>query len=133
MTMDVVNHAEAWTAVADAWDVNVDEVDGHSAAATTALIETVGIEAGDRVLELAAGPPVGPGSIFSLSDPAALEVLATDAGIRDVSVRPIDITFRAASFDDHFARVTSMAGPLAGVLAAAPPDTLEAVRRTAAD
>ena len=82
---------------------------------------------------LAGGPPVGPGAIFSLSVPAALEVLATDAGFRDVSVRPVDVTFRAASFDDHFARVTSMAGPLAGALAAAPPDTLEAVRRTAAD
>ena len=48
--------ALGWSAVADAWDANVDEIDGHSAAATTTLLARLAVQPGDRVLELAAGP-----------------------------------------------------------------------------
>jgi ubiquinone/menaquinone biosynthesis C-methylase UbiE len=78
------------------------------------------------------GPPVGPGAIFSLGDPTHLEGLAKSAGFVDVTVEEIDVTFRAQHIDDHVARVSSLAGPMAAILAAAPPDKQAALRATAA-
>jgi SAM-dependent methyltransferase len=244
--------AQAWSAVAEAWDANVDFVDSHSVEATTALLDRVAVQPGNRVLELAAGPgslgatwsklvgptgtvvmsdvapgmvevarrrnaalpnvetavidaadidtadrsfdvvacrmglmftpepslafaeilrvlrpdgrlgaltwsgiehnpwmtcvgmaamatglvsggpPVGPGGIFSLGDPAELEALAKGAGFVDVAVDAIAVTFRADTVDAHVDRVSSLAGPLASVLQAASPDQLAALRATAA-
>ena len=101
------NPTEAWSAVAQAWDTHVDEVDGHSIAATAALLDRVGVRPGDRVLELA-------------------------AGFVDVAVEEFAITFAADTVDAHVARVGSLAGPMAAVLEAASFDQLAAVRRTAA-
>ena len=53
---DSMNPAEAWSAVAQAWDANVDDVDQHSVEATAALVDRAAVQPGDRVLELAAGP-----------------------------------------------------------------------------
>ncbi len=79
------------------------------------------------------GPPVGPGGIFSLGDPAELERLAKNAGFVDVAVEEFAITFQADTIDAHIERVSSLAGPLAVALQAASPDQLTALRRTAAD
>ena len=81
---------------------------------------------------VAGGPPIGPGGIFSLGDPAQLESLTAGAGFHDVQVEAIDLTFESASIDDHVARVSSLAGPLAGAFATADAAQLDAVRRTAA-
>lgn len=244
--------AQDWSGVASAWDAATDYVDSHSTAATDALVEAVAVKAGDRVLELAAGPgslgaiwshavgpsgrvvlsdvapgmvdaatrrnrdltnvetavldaaaidlpngsfdvvacrmglmftvdpagalrqihgvlanggrfgaltwggmernpwmtcvgmaammnglvaggpPVGPGGIFSLGDPAQLETLTTAAGFQNVRVEAIDVTFESANVDEHVARVSSLAGPLAAAFAAADAAQLDAVRRTAA-
>jgi SAM-dependent methyltransferase len=248
---DLTEPAVAWTAVAAAWDANVDEIDEHSAAATTMVIERLDVQPGDTLLELAAGPgslgatwsrlvgpagrvvlsdvapgmvdvarrrnssldnvetatidataidrahasfdvvacrmglmfapdpslafaeihrvlrhggrvgvltwgaiehnpwmtcvgmaammnglgagglPTAPGGIFSLSDPATLEQLARGAGFADVNVDVVPVTFRARTIDDHVDRVSSLAGPLAVVLANASPDQRRAFRRTA--
>lgn len=80
---------------------------------------------------VAGGPPVGPGGIFSLGDPALLAALAKDAGFVDVAVEEIPTTFHAESIDSHIERVSSLAGPLAAVFAAATPEQLAAVRHTA--
>lgn len=79
------------------------------------------------------GPPVGPGGIFSLGDPMQLETLATAAGFVDVTVEALDVTFRAESIDAHVTRVSSLAGPMAALLTAAPPDKQVALRKTAAE
>ena len=79
------------------------------------------------------GPPVGPGGIFSLGDPVALRLLAENAGFVDVTVDAIAVTFRADTVDSHIRRVSSLAGPLATALHAAPPDRLTAFHRTATD
>lgn len=79
------------------------------------------------------GPPVGPGDIFSLGDPAELERLAKGAGFVDVTVEELAVVFRAGTVDEHVARVASLAGPLATQLGAASPEQLAAFRRTAAD
>jgi ubiquinone/menaquinone biosynthesis C-methylase UbiE len=245
--------AQDWSAVAAAWDANVDDVDEHSVAATAALLDRVAVRPGDRVLELASGPgslggtwsalvgpsgsvlmsdiapgmvevarrrnagldnvdlavldasaiarpddsfevvvcrmglmfatdpavalaeidrvlapggrigvltwaaiehnpwmtcvgmaammnglvsggpPVGPGTIFSLADPTQLEALAKDAGFTDVQVEEFPVMFRASDVDAHVDRVSSLAGPLAAAFEAATPDQRAAVRRTAAD
>lgn len=244
--------AEHWSAVAAAWDDNTDYIDSHSQAATEALVDAVDVRAGDRLLELAAGPgtlggrwsdlvggsgqvvlsdiapgmvevcrrrnagldnveivvldasvidrpdasfdvvacrmglmftldpavafgeirrvlaaggrfaaltwagiehnpwmtcvgmaammngliaggpPVGPGGIFSLGDPAHLVGLTSGAGFIDVIVQEIPVTFQAESIDAHVTRVSSLAGPLAEAFAAATPAQLAAVRQTAA-
>jgi ubiquinone/menaquinone biosynthesis C-methylase UbiE len=82
---------------------------------------------------VAGGPPVGPGGIFSLGDPAALASLTKDAGFDEVRTEEIDVIFRAADIDSHVQRVSSLAGPLAAAFRAASPDQLAATRRTAAD
>lgn len=245
--------AADWSAVAEAWDANVDDVEVHTIEATRALVDALGLEAGDRVLELAAGPgslggtwsssvgptghvvisdiapgmvevarrrnadtanvdvavldlasidqpagsfdavacrmglmftpdpagalaemhrvlrangrlgvltwgglehnpwmtcvgmaamvngvvsggpPVGPGGIFSLGDPAHLELLAKGADFVDARVTECAVTFRSESIDAHVERVSSLAGPLAGAFAAATDEQLAAVRRTAAE
>ncbi|MDQ3176207.1 MAG: methyltransferase domain-containing protein [Actinomycetota bacterium] len=79
------------------------------------------------------GPPVGPGSIFSLSNPAELESLVTGAGFVDVKVEEFAVAFRADDIDSHVDRVSSLAGPLAAAFEAATRDQHIAVRRTAAD
>jgi ubiquinone/menaquinone biosynthesis C-methylase UbiE len=244
--------ADDWSAVASAWDSNVAYIESHSAALTLALIETLDVRAGDRVLELAAGPgtlgerwseltgaggtvvlsdvapgmveaacrrnarqgnvevsvldascidrpsgsfdivacrmglmftpdpavafgeirrilapggrfgaltwagpehnpwmtcvgmaammnglvfgglPVGPGGIFSLGAPTELAALSEAAGLVDVAVTEIPITFDVDSINSHIERVSSLAGPLAAAFAAADPERLAAVRRTAA-
>lgn len=79
------------------------------------------------------GPPVGPGSVFSLGDPEALEALAEGAGFDDVNLEEIAVTFRADDIDAHVERVSSLAGPLAAAFKRASPEQFAAVRRTAAD
>ena len=84
---DIPDAAGDWSAVASAWDRNVDDVERHTAAATEALIDRVAVQAGDRVLELAAGPGslgatwsqlAGPTGTVVLSDiaPGMVEVAA---------------------------------------------------------
>jgi SAM-dependent methyltransferase len=249
---DTLNPADAWSAVAVAWDGRSDDVESSTVAATEALVEALAVRPGDRVLELAAGPgalgstwselagpsgkvvlsdlapgmvdaarrrnarlanvevalldasrieradasfdvvacrmglmftpdpatafaeirrvlvpggrfaaltwgtlernpwmtcvgmaammnglvsggpPVGPGGIFSLGDPAGLAALTEGAGFVEVAVTEIATTFTAATIDDHVERVGSLAGPLAVAFAAATDEQLAGVRRTAA-
>jgi SAM-dependent methyltransferase len=251
--MDLMDSARAWTAVAAAWDANVDEIDDHSAEATHAVIDRLAVQPGDKLLELAAGPgslgstwsrlvgptgrvllsdvapgmvdvarrrnstldnvdtaivdataidhadasfdvvvcrmglmfapdpavafaeifrvlrpggrvgvltwgaiehnpwmtcvgmaammnglvsggpPTGPGGIFSLSDPVRLEQLARGAAFVDVRVDTVPVTFRAPTIEAHVERVSSLAGPLAVVLAHASPEQVHAFHRTAHD
>jgi SAM-dependent methyltransferase len=81
---------------------------------------------------VAGGPPIGPGGVFSLGDPAELHALAAGAGFADVRVEAIDVAFTSASIDDHVAKVSSLAGPLAATFAAADDSKLAAVRRAVA-
>ena len=82
---------------------------------------------------VAGGPPTGPGGIFSLADPDELERLTAAPGFTDVIVTEVDVAFTAGSIDAHLDRVTSLAGPLALALRAAPPDQYAAFHRTATE
>lgn len=79
------------------------------------------------------GPPVGPGAIFSLGDPALVGPLVGAAGFVDVQTETVGVTFSAETVDAHVAKVASMAGPLSAVIEAASPEQQASLRRTASD
>jgi SAM-dependent methyltransferase len=77
------------------------------------------------------GPPIGPGGIFSLSDPEHLATLLGAAGFVDVEVQGFDIAFHAEDVEAHVRRVGSLAGPLAAVLGTATEEQWASVVTTA--
>lgn len=79
---------------------------------------------------VAGGPPVEPGGLFSLAEPAQLERVLRTGGFTDVTVAAVPVEMRYAGTDTWFDTVSALAGPLASALAAHP-DALPAVRSTA--
>src|SRR5262245_55982670 len=115
-----------WSAVAGAWDKNVDDIDTPSTEATTALLDRVAIQPGERVLELAAGPGslgqilstlAGPEGAVVLSDiaPGMVEVARRrNARHENVTVDVLDaaaIDRPADSFDVVLSRMGLMFVP----------------------
>lgn len=76
------------------------------------------------------GPPVGPGTIFSLSDPIELAAFAGEVGFDDVVVDEAELVMRADDAAAHVERVGALAGPLAGALNAASPDQRDGMLAT---
>lgn len=95
-------------------------------------VSTIGIAAMVEGV-LTGGPPVGPGELFSLSDPDVLTSLAAEAGFTSVNVTDADFSFRARDVDDHIDFVEKLAAPLAKAFRAATPEQVAAVRRTVAE
>lgn len=79
------------------------------------------------------GPPIGPGELFSLSDPDRLAALATEAGFDGVDVTDAEVTFTAPTVDAHVDMVEQLAAPLSAAFARATPDQVAAVRQMVAD
>jgi SAM-dependent methyltransferase len=132
--------AEAWGAVAAAWDEHVADVDEATSAETGLLLAGVAIRPGERVLELAAGPgslgpmlaqAVGPDGSVVLSDlaPAMVEVAARrNASAGNVTCAVVDasaIDRPDASFDVVLARMGLMFTP-------SPLDALREIHRVLA-
>jgi SAM-dependent methyltransferase len=118
--------ADDWSAVADAWDRGVDEVEGHIVTATHALVDRLAVRAGDRILELAAGPGTlgatwsqltGPMGTVIVSDIAPGMVDAArrrNAHLPNVEVAVIDASFidrPACSYDVVACRMGLMFTP----------------------
>ena len=94
-----------WGAVAPGWEQNADFVDGRAADMTAAMLAAVGLETGDRVLELACGPGglgiaaaerVGPEGEAVLSDvaqqmTAIAAARAKDRGLGNVTTLDLDL------------------------------------------
>ncbi len=76
-------------------------------------------------------PPPGRPGPFSLSDSDALAALLSEAGLSEVAVDEVEVPMPAASFEEWWAVVPALAGPLGGVLAALPDDAREAIRARA--
>src|SRR5829696_3033217 len=70
-------------------------------------------------------PPPGMPGPFSLGDPGRLEGIMTAAGFTDVRVTEVTAPLRAPSFEAWWQRTASVAGPIAGIVAAMPPAALE--------
>jgi len=120
------NPADDWSAVAGAWDDNVDYVESHAAAATQALLDGLEVRTGARVLELAAGPGslgarwsqlAGPTGTVLLSDvaPGMIDVSRRrNAHLANVEVAVLDaasIDRPSASFDVVACRMGLMFTP----------------------
>jgi SAM-dependent methyltransferase len=87
------------------------------------VLDAVGAQLGRPV------PPPGVPGPFSLDDAAMVETLLEDAGLSDVTVTEVDTPMRVASLDEWWARTSSLAGPLAGLLAALPDDAAAALQQ----
>jgi SAM-dependent methyltransferase len=73
-------------------------------------------------------PPPGIPGPFSLGDGERVAQLLRTAGFTDVTVTEHDTPLRAGSFDEWWGRTSSLAGPLATILAALPDDALHSLR-----
>ena len=65
-------------------------------------------------------PPPGVPGPFSLSDASALAALLRDADLADVVVDELPVPMHVDSFDEWWTRTSSLAGPLATMLASLP-------------
>jgi hypothetical protein len=68
---------------------------------------------------------------FSLDDADELARLLDDAGFRDVAVEEVPVPMRVASFEEWWARTSTLAGPLAAVLSSLPEEAALALRARA--
>ncbi|MDQ1687219.1 MAG: hypothetical protein QOK42_194 [Frankiaceae bacterium] len=82
---------------------------------------------------VAGGPPTGPGGLFSLSEPTALEAAAREGGFMDVQVESVPLVSVFRDANEHFDHERALAGPLAAALAKADDATLDKVRSTHRD
>jgi SAM-dependent methyltransferase len=73
-------------------------------------------------------PPPGVPGPFALADAGRLEGLFRDAGLEDVRVEELAAPLRLPSFDAWWSRTIDLAGPLALLLRAQPPEAIEAIR-----
>jgi len=78
-------------------------------------------------------PPPGTPHPFSLADAGRLAAILEGAGLDRVQVGELSVPYRAASVDEWWERTAALAGPLAGRLAALPPEAARALRRRAAE
>ena len=86
------------------------------------------------VLSEQLGQPVPPPGIpgpFSLGDATLLERLFTDAKFADVRLEELSVPLRAPSFDGWWRMTTSLAGPLASIIASLDAETTEKLRTRA--
>ncbi len=76
-------------------------------------------------------PPPGIPTPFSLGDGADLESLFVDAGFVEVRVEEVAVPLRAPSFDGWWRMTTSLAGPLALIIAGLDGEAAEKLRTRA--
>jgi ubiquinone/menaquinone biosynthesis C-methylase UbiE len=74
-------------------------------------------------------PPPGVPGPFSLDDAHTVESLLKEHDLIDVVVNEVDTPMRVATFDEWWSRTTSLAGPIAGLLAALPAEALAALQQ----
>lgn len=73
-------------------------------------------------------PPAGMPGPLSLGGPGELERALRAGEFADVGVSEVEVPFRGDSFDEWWQRTTALAGPVAQLLAAQPPEVVEAIR-----
>jgi ubiquinone/menaquinone biosynthesis C-methylase UbiE len=117
-----------WTSVAPSWGELAEHVDTRGAVVAQAMLDSAGLQRGQRVLELACGPGgvgiaaaaiVGPDGAVVLSDiapemTAIAAERANDAGLTNVTTREVDlerIDYPEAAFDRVLCREGLMLVP----------------------
>jgi SAM-dependent methyltransferase len=86
------------------------------------VMDAVGAQLGRPV-----PPPAMPGP-FALDDAGRLEGLLTAAGLREVAVEELAVPLRTPSVDAWWERTSALAGPLQKILAAMPPEAIDAIK-----
>ena len=87
-----------------------------------AMLDAVGAQLGGTF------PPPGVPGPFALDGRDKLLGVLSDAGFEDVGVDEVDAPWTGASFDEWWQTTAALAGPLAKVLEAQPPEAVEAIR-----
>jgi ubiquinone/menaquinone biosynthesis C-methylase UbiE len=86
------------------------------------VFDAVGAQLGKQV------PPPGIPGPFSLEDADELVALLSGAGLADVVVTELSTPLQAGSFEEWWVRTSSLAGPLAQILASLPEPAEQALR-----
>ena len=73
-------------------------------------------------------PPAGAPGPFALADADRLQELLITAGLVEVEVAQHSVPMHVGSFDEWWLRTSSLAGPLAGIIAAMSAESREALR-----
>ena len=75
--------------------------------------------AGRAMAEAGVMPPPAPGEpgMFMLGAPGRLEEILGSAGFDSIEVRPVDITFAYADFDEYWAMMLELGGAIAQAVA----------------
>jgi ubiquinone/menaquinone biosynthesis C-methylase UbiE len=87
-----------------------------------ALLDAVGAQFGG------AFPPPGMPGPLSLGEDRKLLAALEEGGFEDVEIAELDVPWRGESFDEWWTRTTALAGPVAKLLEAQPPEAVEAIR-----
>lgn len=74
--------------------------------------------------------PFGPGGMFSMASEDKIREMTTAAGFGDVSIEPVSVEWRFASFDEAWEFMTHVAGPIATAVKEFPPDEVATLRST---
>ena len=78
-------------------------------------------------------PPPGTPGPLSLGNPERFSGALTDGGFEEIEVREVEVPWRGASVDEWWERTTALAGPVAKLMAAQPPEVVEAIKGNAAE
>lgn len=89
------------------------------------LLDAVSTQLGSPV------PPPGMPGPFALSDDGALAGVLSAAGFADVEISAVETPLHAASVDEWWTVVTSLAGPVAALIESLPADVTSAMRADA--
>ena len=72
-------------------------------------------------------PPPGLPGPFSLDDADRFADVLSGAGLREVSLREVEVPLRAASFDEWWSRTAALAGPMAAMVASLPDEARQSL------
>jgi ubiquinone/menaquinone biosynthesis C-methylase UbiE len=87
-----------------------------------AMLDAVGAQLGGTF------PPPGVPGPFALDSRDKLLAVLSGAGFDDIEIAEVDVPWTGASFDQWWLVTADLAGPLAKVFEAQPPDAIDAIR-----
>ena len=91
----------------------------------TAMLEALGQQLGGTF------PPPGMPGPLSLGSSDLFQSALAEGGLDEIRIQEVEVPWRGASFDEWWDRTAALAGPVAKLLAAQPPESVEAIRARA--
>jgi SAM-dependent methyltransferase len=93
----------------------------------TAMLGSLGEQLGGTF------PPPGVPGPLSLAEGGKLRSALSEGGFEELEVTEIEVPWRGASFDEWWERTSALAGPVAKLLEAQPPEAVEKIKARACD